>query len=191
MKNQPATKLYSHRDLVNLAEKWLKNQKRCKVILTEFACCGREIPDAVGFQYRGSSFLIECKITKSDFLADMKKPFRVSQEDGIGARRYYMVPEGLVERKDVPKNWGLIYVSPTGFVRAVKESTIIRQSVNALKNEEFMLLSTIRRLRGEFGEDKVAHILKCLPHDNSPVPPLSTPYTNSFDENRRVVRCCR
>lgn len=57
----------------------------------------------------GSSYMIETKISRSDFLADFKKPHR--QEGGmIGNYRYYACPEGLIKPEEIPEKWGLIYV---------------------------------------------------------------------------------
>ena len=65
----------------------------------------------------GASFLIETKISRSDFLADAKKPFRVDPSKGVGTYRYYACPEGLISVDELPEKWGLIYV-PTGRRRA-------------------------------------------------------------------------
>lgn len=56
-----------------------------------------------------SSFMIETKISRSDFLADFKKPHR--QNGGlIGNYRYYACPKGLIKPEEIPEKWGLIYV---------------------------------------------------------------------------------
>lgn len=58
-----------------------------------------------------NSFMIETKISRSDFLADFKKAHR--QEGGlIGNYRYYACPEGLISVDELPEKWGLIYVNP-------------------------------------------------------------------------------
>lgn len=54
-----------------------------------------------------ASFMVETKVTRSDFLADAKKPHRNS--DGVGMYRYYACPEGLIKPEELPEKWGLIY----------------------------------------------------------------------------------
>ncbi len=65
--------------------------------------------DAILFR-SGASFLIETKISRSDFKADFKKDFR--KEGGVGKYRYYACPEGLIRPEELPEKWGLIYVRP-------------------------------------------------------------------------------
>lgn len=60
-----------------------------------------------------SSYLIETKVSRSDFLADAKKPFRKDPSQGIGDYRYYACPEGLIKPDELPEKWGLIY-APLG-----------------------------------------------------------------------------
>lgn len=57
-----------------------------------------------------SSFLIETKVSRADFLADKKKSFRAKPEDGVGEYRYYACPIGLISIEELPEKWGLIYV---------------------------------------------------------------------------------
>lgn len=68
--------------------------------------------DAILFD-SNSSYMIETKISRSDFLADAKKPHRNSG-CGIGHYRYYACPEGLISPDELPPKWGLIYVRPKG-----------------------------------------------------------------------------
>lgn len=68
-----------------------------------------ERADAILFN-SSASFLIETKISRSDFLADAKKEFRKSPDKGIGIYRYYACPAGLIKPDELPPKWGLIYV---------------------------------------------------------------------------------
>lgn len=63
--------------------------------------------DAVLFT-SSSCFMVETKISRSDFLADFKKQHR--QEGGVGNYRYYDCPIGLIKPEELPEKWGLIYV---------------------------------------------------------------------------------
>ncbi len=76
--------------------------------------CGgwnKERCDAVLFSSI-TSYMIETKISRSDFLADAKKPFRINPDEGIGEYRYYACPTGLIKPEELPDKWGLIYVDP-------------------------------------------------------------------------------
>lgn len=71
----------------------------------------KERCDAILFSSM-TSYLIETKISRSDFLADAKKPFRLNPDDGVGEYRYYACPTGLIKPEELPEKWGLIYVDP-------------------------------------------------------------------------------
>ena len=53
---------------------------RCGVVLSEQACVSGEMPDAIGWKRANHSVLVECKVTRADFLADRGKPFRTSRK---------------------------------------------------------------------------------------------------------------
>jgi len=75
-----------------------------------------EIPDAIGWQHN-KCFLVECKVSKSDFYADRKKPARnwnwsqTLKDAGVcypalGHWRFYLTPPGLLKGCDLPVGWG-------------------------------------------------------------------------------------
>ena len=51
-----------------MAVVWLRRY-RCGVVLSEQACVSGEMPDAIGWKRANHSVLIECKISRADFLA--------------------------------------------------------------------------------------------------------------------------
>ena len=67
----------SHEQLVERAGRWLRGTMRCNVVLLEpgYGSVG-EIPDAIGWTSDGVSIVVECKASRSDFLADRNKPAR-------------------------------------------------------------------------------------------------------------------
>lgn len=67
----------------------------------------KEQPDVFAFNKTGS-VLIECKVSRSDFLADKKKPFREDPKLGVGKWRYYLVAEGVATQEDMPPGWLLL-----------------------------------------------------------------------------------
>lgn len=100
----------THADLVKVAAKWLKNiRPGCGVILTEMvtgsAC---STPDAIGWMIGGRhSVLVECKVSRSDFLRDKSKPHR--RYANMGNRRYYLVLPGIIkDTSEMPEGWGWI-----------------------------------------------------------------------------------
>ena len=78
----------THAQLVEKAVRWLRRY-RCGVVLSEQACVSGEMPDAIGWKRACHSVLVECKVTRSDFLADRAKPFRLKPEQGVGCERFY------------------------------------------------------------------------------------------------------
>lgn len=99
-----------HRDLVQVASKWLRG-RGCKIVLNEFRCTTTEEPDAIGWRgTSGPSFLVEVKTSRADFLRDRKKPFRVNPQLGVGEFRYFLAPAGLIPVSELPEGWGLVEV---------------------------------------------------------------------------------
>jgi hypothetical protein len=117
----------THDELVRKAAAWLRRgaivpdwrgprirNVRCSVVLTECAGGGGEIPDAIGFAFGARwSVLIECKTSRSDFLADAKKWHRrpcMKRFHGLGMYRYFLAPAGLLKFDEMPRGWGLLEV---------------------------------------------------------------------------------
>lgn len=130
----------THKQLVNRAAAWLRNYG-CTIVITELNTLARETPDAFGYK-TGRSILVECKASRSDFLADKKKSFRICPEYGMGDKRYFMVPYGLVKADELPEGWGLLEVSEKR-VYHTKQATTVRPNKHA---ETILLASVIRRL---------------------------------------------
>lgn len=119
---------FTHAQLCKLAVIWLKRpQSRgahgCKVAIDECRTgWGGEIPDAIGYRFAGmenteldGTVLVECKVSRADFLADKGKPHR--QAGGVGNWRYYMAPEGIISASELPEKWGLIEVNTRGHIK--------------------------------------------------------------------------
>lgn len=94
-----------HTLLIEEAAKWLR--KKCSVIITDMATSNSETADAIGWQGWAST-LIECKASRSDFLADAKKQFRQMPENGMGLYRYYCALRGVIKLEELPEKWGLL-----------------------------------------------------------------------------------
>lgn len=137
-----STDLLDHCGLVDQARRWLKRQG-CKVVICELACdsYSNEIPDAIGWQGK-KSILIECKTSRSDFLADKRKRFRKNPEIGMGYERYYLAPEGLIKTHDLPDGWGLLEQKGK---RVFLKCRNTKTHPAHIQSERALLLSALRR----------------------------------------------
>lgn len=131
----------THKYLVRRMSRWLKVTKRMTVVMTELSTANRETPDVIGWHGNAGSILVECKASRADFLADKKKIFRHYEDYGMGEKRYFAVPKGLVDRDELPDGWGLIVID--NYVRIVVEATPKKANMRA---ECKMLMSALRRL---------------------------------------------
>lgn len=96
----------AHSELVARGSAWLRKQG-CAVVFSELTAHTRtgELPDVIGWR-GGNSVLIECKVSRSDFLADKNKSFR--SEGGMGDFRLYLSPPDVIAPSDLPEGWGLL-----------------------------------------------------------------------------------
>jgi len=123
---------------------WLKNTKRHTIVISELSTKNGETPDIIGWLGHASSTLIECKVSRSDFLSDKKKWFRQRSYDGMGDMRYFAAPKGLLSVNEIPEGWGLLEVDGNRFVRKVKKAELLEANKNS---ECVMLMSALRRLK--------------------------------------------
>ncbi len=108
----------SHATLVALGVRWLS--RRSSTVFYEFAASKKETPDIIGWS-SGVSTLIECKASRADFLRDAKKTVRKKPVAGMGQRRYYLCPPGIIAIEDLPSKWGLL-VAEKGHITVKKEA---------------------------------------------------------------------
>ena len=66
------------------------------------------MPDAIGWKQACHSVLVECKVTRADFLVDRAKPCRLRPERGVGSERFYLTLPGLIGVDELPEGWGLL-----------------------------------------------------------------------------------
>src|ERR1700722_3181162 len=148
----------THTELVEKAVRWLRSY-RCGVILSEQACVSGEMPDAIGWKRVCHSVLVECKTTRSDFLADPANPFRLKPEQGVGCERFYLVPTGLVRREELPQGWGLLEYRRSG-IEATHPSDKNLRSANGFRYEMNLLLASLRRVEVRVGPQSITDFLK-------------------------------
>ena len=97
----------THGKLVSRAVNWLRSYG-CGLVLSEQSCASGETPDAIGWKRGCHSVVVECKISRADFLADRDKTFRQKPETAMGCERFYLAPAGLLKPGELPSGWGLL-----------------------------------------------------------------------------------
>ena len=148
----------THQQLVQLAVAWLRRY-RCGVVLSEQACISGEMPDAIGWKRASHSVLIECKISRADFLADRDKPSRRKPETGVGSERFYLLPAGIVRPEDLPQGWGLLEYKNRKIITIRASARNHRTSVG-FGYEMNLLLASLRRVEIRIEPQSITDFLK-------------------------------
>jgi len=148
----------THAQLVEKAVRWLRNY-RCGVVLSEQACVSGEMPDAIGWKRACHSVLVECKVTRSDFLADRAKPFRLKPDQGVGCERFYLVSAGMVRGEDLPTGWGLLELR-RGRIEMTRASAKNLRSASGFRCEMNLLLARLRRVEVRVEPQSITDFLK-------------------------------
>jgi len=135
--------------------RWLNRQ--CSVVLYEFSTAADENPDVIGWAAGAGSVLIECKLSRSDFLRDAAKTARRNPRAGMGQRRYYLCPSNVIQVKDLPPKWGLLW--------AIKGQVIVKRearghSARNLIAEIQFLSSMLRRAQIRIGSRPLSEWLR-------------------------------
>jgi len=149
-----------HAHLVARAAEWLRSRYGCGIVLTEQYCATGEVPDVVGWKASCQSVLVECKISRSDFLADAHKPFRLAPEEGLGSRRLYMAPAGMIARAELPPHWGLLECKGREVRLAVKPGRADLRRPIGLMKEMGLLLASLRRVEVRIEPQTIGEFLK-------------------------------
>lgn len=94
-----------------------------------------EQPDALGINQVGESFLVEAKVSRADFFADQKKPWRQNPKlQGMGDFRAYITPAGLLNPDEIPYGWQLweVHGKTKPVIKIIKGQRIFK-----VKHERF------------------------------------------------------
>src|SRR3954467_11863306 len=148
----------THAGLVRKAEQWLRGY-RCGIVLSEQACCSGEMPDAIGWKGKCQSVVIECKISRADFLADRNKPWRQNTDIALGSERFFLAPRGIIGTSELPVGWGLLELHRGGVVVAAKSKKNMR-SQTGLMYEMNLLLASLRRVEVRIEPQSITDFLK-------------------------------
>jgi hypothetical protein len=150
----------THAQLVRMAEQWLRRNYRCGIVLSEQSCASGETPDVIGWKGKCRSVLIECKISRADFLADREKSFRKDPSQGMGCERFYLVPKGMVRSDELPKSWGLLEAKGRAISIAARPARKAQRSEIGLMWEMNLLLASLRRVEVRIEPQTITDFLK-------------------------------
>jgi len=148
----------THAQLVEKAVRWLRSY-RCGVVLSEQACVSGEMPDAIGWKQACHSVLVECKITRADFLADREKPFRKKPEKGVGSERLYLTLPGVIKLQELPAGWGLLEYH-RGRIGMIQASAKNMRTAIGFRYEMNLLLASLRRVEVRIEPQSITDFLK-------------------------------
>jgi hypothetical protein len=148
----------THAQLVQKAVTWLRGY-RCGVVLSEQACRSGEMPDAIGWKRACHSVLIECKITRADFLIDREKLFRQKPELGLGCERFYLTPADMLRPEELPSGWGLLECHSRKILMLRPSTKNFRTAVG-FKYEMNFLLASLRRVEVRIEPQTITDFLK-------------------------------
>jgi hypothetical protein len=149
----------THAQLVDLAIDWLRRYG-CGIILSEQACASGEVPDAIGWKRKCRSVMVECKVSRADFLADRGKPFRENPEIALGCERFYLAPAGLIAIRDLPPAWGLLECSGRKVEMRVKPPRRSLRTPAGMEYEMNLLLASLRRVEIRIEPQTITEFLK-------------------------------
>ena len=149
-----------HAQLVSLAAEWLRHKYGCGIVLSEQYCATGEVPDVIGWKASCQSVLVECKVSRADFLADANKPFRSQPQDALGSKRFYLVPAGMIAREELPRYWGLLECSGREVEMVLKPGRVDLRSPVGLMKEMNLLLASLRRVEVRIEPQTITEFLK-------------------------------
>ena len=155
---KPEAESMTHTQMVERAVRWLRSY-RCGVVLSEQACVSGEMPDAIGWKQACHSVLVECKVTRGDFLADREKPFRQKPEKGVGSERFCLTPPALVKIEELPAGWGLLEYR-RGRIEMLHASAKSLRTAVGFRYEMNLLLASLRRVEVRIEPQSITDFLK-------------------------------
>jgi hypothetical protein len=148
----------THEALVEKAVAWLRRYG-CGLVLSEQSCASGETPDAIGWKRACHSVMVECKVSRADFLVDRDKPFRRKPQSGMGCERFYLTPARLVDRSELRDGWGLLELGNRS-VAMVSPSRKSLRSARGFRHEMNLLLASLRRVEVRIEPQSITDFLK-------------------------------
>lgn len=148
----------THEALVQKAVAWLRAYG-CGVVLSEQSCTSGETPDAIGWKRACHSVVVECKVSRADFLVDRGKPFRRKPDSGMGCERFYLTPARLLDIAELPDGWGLLELRNRS-LEMVRLSSKSLRSARGFRHEMNLLLASLRRVEVRIEPQSITDFLK-------------------------------
>jgi len=150
----------THKELVDRGVRWLKNNQingcRHPIVLPEYKCYANSIPDVIGMNHQQTTVL-ECKVSRADYLQDINKGHRHYTHQ-LGNYRYYLCPAGMLSPDEINDGWGLLYCHPH---KITIEKDAYHHPLNETRIEEYQVMySIIRRLMSLDGHDNTLELLR-------------------------------
>lgn len=152
--------LLRHELLVQKAVEWLRHKYRCGIILSEQSCASGEVPDAIGWKGQCRSVVVECKVSRADFLADAHKEFRIRPELGLGSERFYFAPAGMIAPAELPEHWGLLEYQNREVQLSIKPARRDLRTPVGMMKEMNLLLASLRRVEVRIEPQSITDFLK-------------------------------
>ncbi|MGE5205234.1 MAG: hypothetical protein ACM3PW_06440 [Chlamydiota bacterium] len=149
----------THTQLVNVAVAWLRRY-RCGVVLSEQACASGEVPDAIGWKGKCRSVVVECKVSRADFLADRAKPFRQNPDIALGCERFYLAPPGIIAPRELPPDWGLLECLGRKVEMRVRPPRRSLRTAAGMEYEMNLLLASLLRVEIRIEPQTITEFLK-------------------------------
>ena len=156
----PKSQEARHAQLVARACQWLRRSYKCGIVLSEQYCSTGEVPDVIAWKGFCKSVLVECKVSRADFLADAAKPFRQKPEGGMGSQRFYMAPAGMIAACELPRHWGLLELRGREVRMVVKPGRVDLRTDVGLMKEMNLLLASLRRVEVRIEPQTITDFLK-------------------------------
>ena len=103
--------------------------------------------------------LVECKVSRGDFLADREKPCRKKPEKGVGSERFYLTPPALLKIGELPAGWGLLEYR-RGRVEMQHASAKNLRTAVGFRYEMNLLLASLRRVEVRIEPQNITDFLK-------------------------------
>ena len=148
----------THAQMVERAVRWLRAYG-CGVVLSEQACASGEMPDAIGWKRACHSVMVECKISRADFLTDREKPFRQKPNRGVGNERFYLTPPAMINLDQLPAGWGLLECR-RGRIEMLHPSAKNLRTAVGFRYEMNLLLASLRRVEVRIEPQSITDFLK-------------------------------
>ena len=103
--------------------------------------------------------MVECKVTRADFLVDREKPWRQKPERGVGSERFYLTLPGLIRVEELATGWGLLELR-RGRMEIVRESAKNLRTAMGFRYEMNLLLASLRRVEVRIEPQSITDFLK-------------------------------